>query len=108
MKKLFYFLMVGLAFTALQVANVEAQDGPPPMTDGPPPGEHPPGEHHDGPPPGEHHEKDCSEIPNPAGRALCEKTTAEGRTPTIAECMTMETQEGKDNCMSHVEGGMPQ
>ena len=40
MKKLFYFLMVGLAFTALQVAAVEAQEGypdmEPPMCDGEP------------------------------------------------------------------------
>ena len=31
MKKLFYFLMVGLAFTALQVVTVEAQEGYPDM-----------------------------------------------------------------------------
>ena len=31
MKKLFYFLMVGLAFTALQVAAVEVQEGYPDM-----------------------------------------------------------------------------
>ena len=31
MKKLFYFLTVGLAFTALQVAPVEAQEGYPDM-----------------------------------------------------------------------------
>ena len=40
MKKLFYFLMVGLAFTALQVVTVEAQEGYPdmesPMCDGEP------------------------------------------------------------------------
>ena len=40
MKKLFYFLMVGLAFTALQVVTVEAQeeypDMEPPMCDGEP------------------------------------------------------------------------
>ena len=40
MKKLFYFLMVGLAFTALQVVTVEAQEGypdmEPPMCDGEP------------------------------------------------------------------------
>ena len=40
MKKLFYFLMVGLAFTALQVVTVEAQEGyldmGPPMCDGEP------------------------------------------------------------------------
>ena len=91
---------------------------------GPPPSsEHPPGEHHDsqgqtgdhggiamcGDVPcssgehGEHHEKDCSEIPEPAGRALCEKTTAEGRSPTMAECMTMPTEEGQANCKEHVQ-----
>ena len=40
MKKLFYFLLVGLAFTALQVVTVEAQEGYPdmesPMCDGEP------------------------------------------------------------------------
>ena len=40
MKQLVYFLMVGLAFTALQVATVEAQEGDsgmePPMCDGEP------------------------------------------------------------------------
>ena len=40
MKQLVYFLMVGLAFTALQVATVEAQEGypdmEPPMCDGEP------------------------------------------------------------------------
>ena len=230
MKKLFNFLMVGLVFTALQVATVEADDtmlpgmpggscdpgpacvenccgqcdpgpacvenccpadmthmpptgephdGPPPGEhppgephDGPPPGEHPPGMPHDGPPPagdghhddgrghdgpdcaalptpvevaacwdakakgehpqgehhdsqgqtgdhggiamcgdvpcssgehGEHHEKDCSEIPDAAGRALCEETTAEGRPPTMAECMEMPTEEGRANCKEHAQ-----
>ena len=140
MKKLFYFLMVGLAFTALQVATVGAQtgqpgppptgepmcfdpargeipcsemsgagdSGPPPSSmppgmphDGPPPGEHPPGEHHDGK--GEHHEKDCSEIPEPAGRALCERTKAEGRPPTMEECAAMPTEEGRANCKEHAQ-----
>ena len=40
MKKLFYFVMVTLAFTAIQVAAVEAQEGypdmEPPMCDGEP------------------------------------------------------------------------
>ena len=40
MKQLVYFLMVGLAFTALQVSTVEAQEGDPgmepPMCDGEP------------------------------------------------------------------------
>ena len=41
MKKLFYFVMVTLAFTAIQVVTVEAQEGypdmePPPMCDGEP------------------------------------------------------------------------
>ena len=40
MKQLVYFLMVGLAFTALQVVTVEAQEGypdmEPPMCDGKP------------------------------------------------------------------------
>ena len=40
MKKLFYFLMVGLAFTVLRVVTVEAQEGDlgmePPMCDGEP------------------------------------------------------------------------
>ena len=40
MKKLFYFVMVTLAFTALQVVTVEAQEGypdmEPPMCDGEP------------------------------------------------------------------------
>ena len=186
MSKFVYFMAVGLAFTALQVATVEADpvltigdpacatvppaagcpafspaflsppmgnqtgmppigdqtgmppgepmcfdpargeipcsemsgagdSGPPPSSmppgehppgmphDGPPPGEHPPGEHHDGPPPGEHHEKDCSEIPDAAGQALCEKTTAEGRPPTAAECMAMPTEEGRANCKEHAQ-----
>ncbi len=64
MRQLSYFLMVGLAFTVLQISTVSAED-PPPMGDpgmphdGPPPGEHhdgpPPGMPHDGPPPGGHH-----------------------------------------------------
>ena len=40
MKKFVYFLMVGLAFTAMQVSTVEAQEGypdmEPPMCDGGP------------------------------------------------------------------------
>jgi len=34
MKKLFGFLMVGLAFASLQVGTVEAADGPPTATQG--------------------------------------------------------------------------
>ena len=132
MKKIGYFLMVGLAFTALQLSTVSAQTGMPPMGDPmcfdpargeipcsemsganpnmappvstmPPMGDHSgtpggPG-HHDGPP-------DCSTIPEPEGRALCETSQARGTPPTAAECATMPTEEGKKNCMEHV-GGTP-
>jgi hypothetical protein len=55
--------------------------------------------HHDGPP-------DCSTIPEPEGRALCETSQARGTPPTAAECATMPTEEGRNNCMEHV-GGTP-
>ena len=56
MKQFIYFLMVGLAFTALQVAAVEAQEGYPdmePMCDGEPcdPGMALEGDHRRLPPP---------------------------------------------------------
>jgi len=63
-----------------------------------PDGHHPEGEHHDGPP-------DCAEIPDDAGRELCEKTTAEGRPPTADECAQMPTEEGRADCMEHAAGG---
>ena len=77
MKKLSYLLMVGLAFTVLQVTTVEADQeaGMAPGTHDPadcggvpcPTGDHPPGEHHDGPPPGE----DCANKPTPEETAAC-------------------------------------
>jgi hypothetical protein len=100
--------------------NREHHDGPQGMK-----GEHhdgPQGEHHDGPQgnhnpagapgmtggPGGHQDgpPDCSTIPEPEGRALCETSQARGTPPTAAECATMPTEEGKNNCMQHV-GGTP-
>ena len=190
MKRLGYFLIVGLAFTALQVATVEAdhekacegmtgearttcmdeanKSGPPPGEDpcmtletqalkdacyaehagAHPPGAHPPGDgtvpmcgdapcppphgpdcnaeptealknacfekqstgHHGDPghhPPGEHHEHDCSEIPEPEGKALCEKAKERGTPPTAAECAQMPTEEGRNQCMEHAGGMAP-
>ncbi len=54
MRQLSYFLMVGLAFTVLQISTVSAED-PPPMGD--------PGMPHDGPPPGEHHDGPPMDCP---------------------------------------------
>ena len=181
MKRLGYFLIVGLAFTALQVATVGAEPGvgmpggpcdpgpacvenccgqcdpgpacvenccpagtvpmcgdapcPPPgdgtvpmCGDAPCPPPHGPDcnaeptealknacfekqstGHHGDPghhPPGEHHEHDCSEIPEPEGKALCEKAKERGTPPTAAECAAMPTEEGRNNCLEHT-GGKP-
>ena len=50
---------------------------------------------------GEHHEHDCSEIPEPEGKALCEKAKERGTPPTAAECAAMPTEEGRNNCLEH-------
>ena len=76
MKRFLYFLMVGLAFTVLQVSTVEAQaEAPdtPPMAPptmgapGTPPMTPPPGGHHDGPPPGD----SCMAVPAGPDRDAC-------------------------------------
>jgi hypothetical protein len=45
---------------------------------------------------------DCSEIPDAAGRALCETAEARGTPPTAAECALVGNPA---DCLSHAAGG---
>ena len=109
MKKLSYFLMVGLAFTVLQVSTVAAQTGdpniaPPTGTSGMPPMgapvltiDDPKCDGSDGPP-----RTDCPNYGQPP-------TSASGMPPTMAPpmgdpCMVHPPGPARDTCYSSMSG----
>ena len=78
MKRLGYFLIVGLAFTALQVATVEAD-----------------------------HEKACEGMTGEARTTCMDEANKSGPPPGEDPCMTLETQALKDACYAEHAGAHP-